>query len=452
MSRRIVEDLETGKPAVKQRGYVYQKGKRKTDPWNPSQATYGRYRVDVPGERGQKEVRVALGRCRDEMEAVLRLNTKMEDAGVLSVEKIRERIGPNSTFCSQSAWWLDELRAGNIVSKKSGLPVQPTTVSIYETGANYLNGTFIADLPLASIDNPEAKRLIRIMVDDQKKGRFSDSNKTIREYFQVLQLVIASAVDERTGKPVHPREWNRQFICLPKSQKQSRPKLSRKDLEFLIQNAEPRHAVLYSFFAGSGVRRSEGLGLEVKHLSKDCSTVTICQQRVRGGGVKAVLKTDAAYRVVALHPDLAKMLNVFVGNRTEGYLFYPTKIGRQNKQKDVNNPMFITVDPANVQRDSLNDLMLKLGRGQVAGEAFHMLRRFRKSQLIRAGIDPLVRNFWFGHADKSMDRVYAEELLGDTEWLKEQAEHASLGFDIPASLFGLHGLQNPIRKEEEIAA
>lgn len=333
MSRRIVEDLETGKPAVKQRGYVYQKGKRKTDPWNPTQATYGRYRVDVPEERGQKEVRVALGHCRDEMEAMLRRNAKMEDAGVLSVEKIRERIGPNSTFRAQSAWWLDELRAGNIVSKKSGLPVQPTIVSIYETGANYLNSTFIADLPLASIDNPEAKRLIRIMLDAQRKGRFSDSNKTIREYFQVLQLVIASAKDERTGKPVHPREWNSQFICLPKLQKQNRPKLSRKELEFLIQNAEPRHAVLYAFFAGSGVRRSEGLGLEVKHLSNDCSTVTICQQRVRGGGVKATLKTDAASRVVALHPDLAKMLGVFVGNRT-GRLFVLPYENRMAEQKE----------------------------------------------------------------------------------------------------------------------
>ncbi len=114
--------------------------------------------------------------------------------------------------------------------------------------------------------------------------------------------------------------------------------------------------------------------------------------------------------------------------------------------------MFITVDPANVQRDSLNDLMLKLGRGKEAGEAFHMLRRFRKSQLIRARIDPLVRNFWFGHADKSMDRVYAEELLGDTEWLQEQAEDAGLGFDIPASLLGLYGLQNTTKQEETVAA
>lgn len=393
MSRRIVEDAETGKPAIKQRGYVYQKGRKKNEPWNPTQATYGRYRIDVPGEHGQREVRVALGHCRDEMDAMLRLQNKMEEAGVLSVEKLRERIGPNSTFRGQAAWWLEELRAGNIVSKKSGLPVQPTTISIYETAVNYLNGTFIADLPIASIDNPEAKKLIRIMLEDQKKGRFSDSNKTIREYFQVLQLVIASAVDEHTGKALHPREWNRQFICLPKLQKQNRPKLSRKELEFLLQNAEPRHAVLYAFIAGTGLRRSEALGLEVKHLSNDCSSVTVCQQRVKDGGVKATLKTDAATRTVNLHSDIAKMLRAFVGNRSEGYLFCATKVGWQNRKKGIENPIFLTLDPGNLQRDSLDDLMVKLGRGQSVGEGFHMLRRFRKSQLIRAGIDPLVRNF-----------------------------------------------------------
>jgi hypothetical protein len=71
--------------------------------------------------------------------------------------------------------------------------------------------------------------------------------------------------------------------------------------------------------------------------------------------------------------------------------------------------------------------------------------------LIKAGTDPLVRKFWFAHADKSMDRVYAEELLDDTEWLKEQAAHAGLGFDIPAPLLGPHRLQNTVKKEEEIA-
>ncbi len=48
--------------------------------------------------------------------------------------------------------------------------------------------------------------------------------------------------------------------------------------------------------------------------------------------------------------------------------------------------------------------------------------------------------------------MYAEELLGDTEWLPEQAEKVGLGFDIPASLLGLHGLQKPTKQEETVAA
>jgi integrase len=452
MSRRIIEDLETGKPAIKQRGYVYQKGRKKSEPWNPAKASYGRYRTDMPGERGQREVRVALGHCRDEIEAMLRLNKKMEEAGVLSVERVREHIGPNSTFQIQSAWWLDELRQGNVVSKKSGLPVQQSTIAIYETAVNYLNETFLRGIPLASIDNPEAKKLIRVMLEDQKRGRFSDSNKTIREYFQVFQLVMGSAIDQRTGKPLHPREWNRQFICLPKLQRQFRPKLSRKELEFLLLHAEKRHAVLYAFLAGSAVRRSEALGLEIKHLSPDCSVITICQQRVKGGAVKATLKTDAATRQVHVQEDIARMLCAFVGNRTEGYLFHPTKVGWRNRRRGIENPMLITVDPADVQRDSLDVLLARLGRGKQAGEGFHMLRRFRKSQLIRMGIDPLVRNYWCGHADKSMDRVYAEELLGDVAWLQEQAQKAGIGFDIPPTLLGLHGLQSETEQKGSAAA
>ena len=48
------------------------------------------------------------------------------------------------------------------------------------------------------------------------------------------------------------------------------------------------------------------------------------------------------------------------------------------------------------------------------------------------------------HADKSMDRVYAEELLSDAAWFQELVEKAGLGFDIPPSLLGLHGLQNKV--------
>jgi hypothetical protein len=67
------------------------------------------------------------------------------------------------------------------------------------------------------------------------------------------------------------------------------------------------------------------------------------------------------------------------------------------------------------------------------------------------GIDPLIRNYWCGHADKSMDRVYAEELLSDTEWLQDQAEKAGIGFEIPSALLGVHGLRSEARQEGSFA-
>jgi hypothetical protein len=56
MSRRIVQDAETGKLVSRQHGYVYQKGRKKGDLWNSKERAYGRYRIDVPGEHGLPRV------------------------------------------------------------------------------------------------------------------------------------------------------------------------------------------------------------------------------------------------------------------------------------------------------------------------------------------------------------------------------------------------------------
>src|SRR5258707_603133 len=64
MSRRIVQDVESSKPAIRQRGYVYQKGRKKGEPWNPKELSYGGYRVYIPREPGQREIRAPLGHFR----------------------------------------------------------------------------------------------------------------------------------------------------------------------------------------------------------------------------------------------------------------------------------------------------------------------------------------------------------------------------------------------------
>lgn len=321
MDRRIVQGVGSAGPVIRQRGYVYQKGRKKSDPWFPVELAYGRYRIDIPGQQNQREVRVSLGRCRDRMDAMLNLQRIMKDAGVFDLGKIRERITPSTTFREQAAWWIAEMKAGRIVHSKKRTQIRPHTISVYETAVSYLNEQF-GDIPLASIDNPEAKALVakmRVEVQDDK-SRFAD--KTIVEYFSVVQKVIKSAVDVKL-KPIYPREWDFSAVCLPKvnPKNQHRPTLSRKEVSDIISNAGGKYRVLFAVLAGTGLRIAEALGLEVgKHLSKDCSIITINQQRGRKGRIEAYPKTDAGCREVDVYPSLAKMLRDFLGDRKQGFL------------------------------------------------------------------------------------------------------------------------------------
>jgi hypothetical protein len=114
LSRRLVESV--GQQEVRQRGYVYQKNRTQSEKWIPTERAYGRYRVDVPGEPGQREVRVALGFCRDRMSALLKLQNAMNQAGVLDAAKLRERITSTTTFAQQAEWMIAEMKAGRILA------------------------------------------------------------------------------------------------------------------------------------------------------------------------------------------------------------------------------------------------------------------------------------------------------------------------------------------------
>jgi hypothetical protein len=292
--RRIVQDVETGKPKLRQRGYVYQKGKKKGDEWNPTERAYGRYRIDVPRVHKQKEVRIALGYCRDELDAVLKLQEEMTKAGVRDLEKVRERISPTASFREQAAWWIAEMSAGRIVNTKKREVIDPNTINAYQNAVAYLNDQ-IGDMPLALIDNPQAKTLIIKMkseLRDDRQRRFSD--KTIFEYFRVLRRVIASVLDENFNS-IHHRSWNLAAIGLPRvnPKKQRRPTLTAKEMTTLLSKAEGQYQVFYFFCLVTGMRVSEAVAVEIdKHVESDAATwtsiLTLQQSCVTSSAVERV--------------------------------------------------------------------------------------------------------------------------------------------------------------------
>jgi integrase len=425
MSRRIIVAAGNTKPEIRQRGYVYQKGRKQSDPWVPTERAYGFFRVDVPGQTKQVEVRSPLGFCRDKMSAMLRLHQAMQEAGVLDVEKIRERITPVATFESQAAWWLEEIKAGQIVNKKTRKLIRPRTIDAYSTAVRYLNGV-VRDKPLASLDNPEAKELVARMKAETADGEPRFSEKTISNYFKVFTQVIASAKDEK-AKQVFPREWDLAYITLPmvSQREQHRPTLEPEELETILSKCKRSiYRVAAALLAGTGSRISELLALEIgKHISADCTMLSIRQQRGKWGDIESAPKTETGFRDIDLCPELAKMLRSYIGDRKSGFLF-ESETGKM-------------LSPANLWRDGFAAIVREMGR---EGVRFHAFRRFREAVLQASECRELLVDYWMGHSNTGMGSRYAKQLVENRKFREEWAGKVGLGFEIPKAVISEPGL------------
>jgi integrase len=416
MSRRIIVHAGTTEPEIRQRGYVYQKGRKQSDPWLPKQRAYGFFRKDIPDQSTQVEVRPALGFCRDRMGAMLKLHQAMQVAGVLDVEKIRERITPVTTFESQSAWWLAEIKAGRIVNSKTRKPIRTNTTDYYSNAASYLNEV-VGNYALASLDNPEAREMVSKMKAELKDNERRFSDKTIVEFFKVFKKVIASAKGEKL-RQVYPREWDLAYIGLPKVSKreQHRPTFTATEIVHIVKSCKRAiYRVAVVLLVATGIRIAELLALEVgKHISPDCTVVYIRQQRTRKGKVAATPKTDAGYRDVDVHPLVAKMLREYIGNRKSGFLL----------ETETGNMLW----PGTLYRDGLKTILKGMGRGKVR---FHAFRRFRQAVLEKSEARQLLIDFWLGHDNSDMSSRYAKQLTEDMEFRHEWAGKVGLGFELP---------------------
>jgi integrase len=428
MSRRIIVSAGNAEPEIRQRGYVYQKERKKSDPWLPTQRAYGYFRVDVPGQTKQVEVRPPLGFCRDKKSAELKLHEIMREAGVLDPEKIRERISPSCIFRSRATWMLAEMRAARIVNKKTRKPIRERTIEGYSTAVNYLNAV-VGEKPLASLENPEAKALVERMkseLDEKGEPRFGDM--TISEYFKVFQMVIASARDDRLNQ-LYPRTWDLAAVGVPKvcADDQHRPTFEADELVTLLSKVKRLiYKVMAAVLAGTGVRISELLALEIgKHISADCTVISIVQQRGKKGTPEPP-KTKAGVRRVYLAPPLASLLKSYIGNRKAGYLV-ETETGKM-------------LSPGNLWRDGFRTVVKEMG----LDIRFHSFRRFRESVLQASECRQLVIDFWMGHENADMSSRYSKQLLSNKVFLAKWAEKVGIGFEIPSEpgLIAIRAIRN----------
>jgi integrase len=389
--------------------------------WEPTDAAYGRYWIDVGQERKRRTV--PLGVCPTKSDARRKLREYIDAQGINDNKSFTANTTPCSTFRAQAAKWIGSL------STRRRKPVKPATISAWQHALDKWVLPSLGDKFLGDVSNGALRDLV------EKMATAGLSAKTIVNYAQVVKLVVASAVDAN-GENVYPRKWNHDFIGLPivKKEEQRRPTVSESELEEILTNvASERFAMLFALLAGTGLRIGEALALEKgprrnaeglivnTSLSADCRVLYV--RRSIWSGREQQPKTPSAVRDVDIAEPLARLLKQHVADKP-GYLF-ATKSGRPLGQRNVLR--------------ALHASEKKVG--------LHSFRRFRTETLRRARVPEDLTTMWLGHSKQTVTDFYASGLQKDEAWRREWCDKVGLGFSI-----GLHGLQKVVSINSEKAA
>lgn len=324
----------------------------------------------------------------------------VEQAGVNSVEKFSE-THVDTTFRQQAEWFFKH------VEQRKRRPVKPKTLETWQYAANKWLYPALGDLLLAQVNNATVKPLVEKMQDT------GCSAQTIHAYIGLVKLIVASKVDE-DGEQVFPRKWNHEFLDMPIIENQHRPAFTAEATTKIVGAATGRNRMLFALLAGTGLRIGEALGLEIRHISDDCRTITI-EQSVWNGQIQTP-KTPNAYRQVDLAPALADLLKTFIGDRREGLVF-ANRTGRPLSQ-------------TNLLHRALYPILEKL---EMEKCGFHAMRRFRVTWLRKSRVPEDLIRFWLGHADKSVTDGYSQ-LSEDIEYRRMVAVQTGVGFELPDAL------------------
>jgi integrase len=329
-----------------------------------------------------------------------RANQIVEASGTNDAKQfVESNVG--TTFREQAEWFLSHS------VKRKRRPAKPATVANWRCCVEKWLNPDIGDLPLASINNSTVKTLVA------KMHAANLSPQTMTTYVNLVKLVVSSAIDA-TGEELFPRKWNNEFINLPIIENQKQPTFTAETMSAIVQRATGQDQVLYALLAGTGLRIGEAFGLELKHLSADCRTITV-EQSCWQKSIQTP-KTKSAYRQIDICHELAKLLKQFIRDRQSGLLFV----------NGAGKPLSQT----NVIRRSLHPILEELG---VEKTGFHAMRRFRTTWLRKQRTPEDLIRFWLGHAQSCVTDGYSK-VADDIEYRREVAKKIGAGFTVPPSM------------------
>jgi integrase len=390
-----------------------------------------RWRIDVEGqqERINMSKRIAPvifdkhGKPKPpSVEVQRKAREIVEKSGANSEQHFNRVVLGEVTFREQAKVYL------RWISTRDREPVRDT--SSVEAALNKWILPEIGDLPLGSVNNVT----VRPLVSKMKK---SLSARSVNTYVAYVQQIVASLKDGETGEPIHHRKWDSTVMDLPvvNHKQQRRPSLKLQAVNQLVSNAQGEEQALYVLLSATGMRISEALALEARHLVNGGRTIEVRQQvHRRRPIIVPYLKTDAGSRDVDLNEEIAEYLRAFI-NGKNGLLF-KTRNGTPYLHNNLEQ-RWLTPRLQAMQID---------GKGM----GFHAFRRFRKTWLRGKRCQEDINNFWMGHKPETMSELYSR-LDEELELRLQEAETVGVGFGVPTYIAPSCS-KISVKSEVEIAA
>ena len=170
-----------------------------------------------------------------------------------------------------------------------------------------------------------------------------------------------------------------------------------KTVNQLVRESDGDEQALYILLASSGMRISKALAIERRNFTNDGCTIQVRQQVHREKPlIVSYLKTDAVYRDIDLHPEVAECLRVFICGK-DGLLFKT-----RNGTPHLHN---------NIEERWLTE-RLKAMQLDEPGMGWHAFRRFRNTWLRGRSCQEDIKNFWIDHKPRTMSELYSHLFRG----------------------------------------
>jgi integrase len=167
-------------------------------------------------------------------------------------------------------------------------------------------------------------------------------------------------------------------------------------MELVVSRVHPDHRLMFELLAATGVRRSELLALEVRHLQLNGDRPLVqVRQRVRrqkgNGLVVGPLKSAYARRELPIPVELADRLRSQVGGREPTDLVFAAKVVARREGPVVGGGL---LDPDNLAERVLSPAC---GEAGVEWAGFHTFRHTVASRMFAEGRNAKQVQKWLGH-------------------------------------------------------